>query len=603
MKKLSNNGVLLFRTQLYLAFLPLTVLPLAIVGYFSYTIASQALQTRSIANVGQISSLANQNLDSTVQQAIQLAKTPLYDAPFQQIITYYSQHPEVNAETIDFQNTQYIRNFALNILIHNNNIASVDIYTLGTAVFSESFYGLQPLSDWRSQPWFATLIRVPTHTLILPTHPLQGDPQAEFGNRSVFSIAQAVVNTNTFQPVGVIMINISTQQAIERIINSFVQDPNTLFLIYAPNAQKIYITPQRNGSGEDSREQDALHDVAQQALQQGKNQITWKQTAYFLSRSTSSPLGLTIITLVPSASLTKDIEAIKQITFLMICLTIIAILGSSFFLVTRLSRQITQLRHLMMQVATGNLDVRFQSQGRGEIALLGQNFNQMVIHLKQLIQDNYESQLQRKKAELAALQSQLNPHFLYNILGTFQMLALVAGQKRLANMSYSLGQLMRYALGADTLVDLGQELAHAQHFLSLIKERYEERLHILVQIPEELLGYKMPKFTLQPLIENAIYHGIDPKIEGGTVQIRGYQCEQQLVVEIIDDGVGMAMIDLQHWQEALRYESNIWQRSKHIGILNVQGQIQRLFGPAYGLTIEAGEGCGLKVILSLPLCE
>jgi two-component system sensor histidine kinase YesM len=306
---------------------------------------------------------------------------------------------------------------------------------------------------------------------------------------------------------------------------------------------------------------------------------------------------------VPSASQTKDIEAIKQVTFLMICLTILAILGSSFFLVTRLSHQITQLRHLMMQVATGNLDVRFQSQGRGEVALLGQNFNQMVIHLKQLIQDNYESQLQRKKAELAALQSQLNPHFLYNILGTFQMLALVAGQKRLANMSYSLGQLMRYALGADTLVDLGQELAHAQHFLSLMKERYEERLHIIVQIPEELLGYKMPKFTLQPLIENAIYHGIDPKIEGGAVQIRGYQREQQLVVEIIDDGVGMAMIDLQHLQEALRYESNIWQRSKHIGILNVQGQIQRLFGPAYGLTIEAGEECGLKVILSLPLCE
>lgn len=269
MKKLSNNGVLLFRTQLYLAFLPLTVLPLAIVGYFSYTIASQALQTRSIANVGQISSLANQNLDSTVQQAIQLAKTPLYDAQFQQIITYYSQHPEVNAGTIDFQNTQYIRNFALNILIHNNNIASVDIYTLGTAVFSESFYGLQPLSGWRSQPWFTTLLHAPTHTLILPTHTLQGDPQAEFGYRSVFSVAQVIVNTSTFQPVGVIMININTQQAIERIINSFVQDPNTLFLIYAPNAQKIYITPQRNDSGEENREQEALHDVAQQALQQG----------------------------------------------------------------------------------------------------------------------------------------------------------------------------------------------------------------------------------------------------------------------------------------------------------------------------------------------
>ena len=252
----------------------------------------------------------------------------------------------------------------------------------------------------------------------------------------------------------------------------------------------------------------------------------------------------------------------------------------------------------------GNLDVRFHAQGRGELNSLGKSFNHMIARLKQVIQDNYESQLQRKKAELAALHSQINPHFLYNTLGTFQMLAVTDGQERLANMAYHLGQLMRYALKTGTLVELKQEVEHIEHFLSLIQERYEERLEYVIQIPQELLTYKVPRFTLQPLIENAIYHGIDPKIEGGCIQVRGCQEDGQLVLEILDDGIGMSSEELQRWQSALNYEANLLNRSHHIGILNVQGQIQRIYGPEYGLALASGPtGRGIVMTIRLPLCS
>jgi two-component system sensor histidine kinase YesM len=205
---------------------------------------------------------------------------------------------------------------------------------------------------------------------------------------------------------------------------------------------------------------------------------------------------------------------------------------------------------------------------------------------------------------LAALHSQLNPHFLYNTLGTFQMLAVTEGQERLATMAYHLGQLMRYALEPGTLVELKQEVEHIKHFLSLLKERYEERLGYTIHIPEELLDYKIPRFTLQPLIENAIYHGIDPKIEGGSIDVKGWQEEKQLVLEILDDGIGMSGEELQRWQSALNYEANLLTRSRHIGILNVQGQIQRIFGPEYGLALASGavEG-GIVITIRLPLCS
>jgi two-component system sensor histidine kinase YesM len=599
--RLRSNGVFLFRTQLSLVLLPIIILPIAFIGYFSYQISYRALQNRSAKNVGQIASLVNRNLDTTLQQAIQLAKTPLYNPTIQQIVSYYTDHPELTFDTAALADIQAVENFSLDILIHNMNIDSVDIYTNGATVFSESLIDLPPFAHWQSLPWFQQLMHSSgIRTLFLPVHTL---PSSQ-GKRLVFSVAQAIVNTATFQTVGAIVVNIDTQNTIEQTISDSASQGDTTFLIYGAAGQVIYVTPLADGTVDAPSSQAALIRAVQQALRQHLGQLSWGGTDYFLSGNTSALSGWTVAVLVPSSSLMQDIEAIKETTALVICLTILVVLGATLVVIQRLSQQITQLRALMRQVEMGNLDVCFQEQGRGELQLLGKSFNHMVARLKQVIQDNYESQLQRKKAELAALQSQINPHFLYNTLGTFQMLAMMAGQERLASMAYHLGQLMRYALEPGTLVELRLEVDHIEHFLSLIKERYEERLSYSIEMPEQLLSYKIPRFTLQPLVENAVYHGIDPKAEGGTIAVRGWREEDQLLLSISDDGVGMPAEELRRWQEALQYEANFLARARHIGILNVQGQIQRMFGPQYGLTLAAGpEGKGLQVTIRLPLHE
>ncbi len=379
---------------------------------------------------------------------------------------------------------------------------------------------------------------------------------------------------------------------------------DTTFLVYGANHQTIYVTPLQNNANDAQPRDLAFSHAVQQALSQQAGQLTWGNTDYMLSSNTSPLSGWTVAALVPSSSLMQDIEAIKQTTMIMICLTIFLVFGATLLAITRLSQQITQLRSLMGQVEMGNLDVRFHAQGRGELISLGNSFNHMVARLKQLIQDNYESQLQRKKAELAALHSQLNPHFLYNTLGSLQMLAVMEGQDRLATMAFRLGQLMRYSLEPGTLVELRQEVEHIEHFLSLIQERYEDRLRYLIQIPEPLLQYQLPRFTLQPLIENAIYHGIDPKSEGGCIEVTGWSEEQHLVLEIRDNGIGMEDEELERWQSALKYEANLLTRSRHIGILNVQGQIQRIFGSDYGLALSAATcGEGIVTTIRLPLCS
>ncbi|GAC1362612.1 MAG: hypothetical protein NVS2B12_05230 [Ktedonobacteraceae bacterium] len=276
----------------------------------------------------------------------------------------------------------------------------------------------------------------PVYTALLPTHTIQ----SSFGDREVFSVAQVIVNTETFQTVGAIVINIDTQKAIDQTIASSVKKSDTIFLIYGANGQSIYTTSISNDLTANSRTQNALQKAAHQALKQRKDQFTWENTDYYLSSSSSQLSDLTVAALVPSSSLMQDIDAIKQTTIILICLTLLVVLGSGLFLIHRLSRQVTQLRLLMMEVEIGNLDVRFQAGGRSEITSLGKSFNRMIARLKQLIQDNYEAQLQRNKAELAVLQSQIHPHFLYNTLGTFQMIALMQGQQRLASIAYELGK-------------------------------------------------------------------------------------------------------------------------------------------------------------------
>src|SRR6266571_2532808 len=156
--KLHNNGVFLFRTQLSLILLPIILSPLAFVGYFSYQISYSALQNRSAANVSQIASLVNQNLDTTLHQAIQQAKIPLYDPHLQQIVTYYAQHPELNISNAALSDIKAVQDFSLSILIHDSNIDSVDIYTAGSTVFSETMLNFEAFANWNSLPWFRTLM-------------------------------------------------------------------------------------------------------------------------------------------------------------------------------------------------------------------------------------------------------------------------------------------------------------------------------------------------------------------------------------------------------------------------------------------------------------
>ncbi|MGB9975678.1 sensor histidine kinase [Thermovenabulum sp.] len=205
-----------------------------------------------------------------------------------------------------------------------------------------------------------------------------------------------------------------------------------------------------------------------------------------------------------------------------------------------------------------------------------------------------------KSLELKALQSQVNPHFLFNTLNTAARLAYLENANKTAEIIYSLANLLHYSLrNLDQLVTLKEEISCIKYYLYIQQIRYRDHIKATIQMPDELEKYLIPVMSLQPLIENAIVHGLEKKKEAGSVNVLVYEKNTDIIIEITDDGVGIEekMIKiLKSSNDAINGHTT------GLGIHNVDLRIKRYFGPAYGLNIESKLGLGTKVTVRIPKC-
>jgi two-component system, sensor histidine kinase YesM len=589
-----RGTVIRFRTQLIYKLIPIILLPIITIGIFSYKLSFSALQSRSSKDVERIASLVNENLNYMINDIEQLAVSTLYDQNIQQIVSSYNS----DRKYIEPDDNDNVQSYLRKMLIQNEAVQSIFIYTKGNTIFEQSLHGDLPDVEWKSKKWYKDALNSRDNAIIIPTHFIERRSQALNDIKtSVFSVARQIKNTNNFNVIGVSVFNVKLS-SIERIITVSQTDSNTRFLILDLQGNWIYPNDE-DAFRKNVGSVEAIHS----SLKKQKNKIALNKTSYYMSSNTSAYSGWTVIALVPENSISKEVQYIKWTTVIVILITSFLIAALFFYIATVISKPVSKLRDLMKHVETGDLNIQYEAKGHGEIDELGRAFSRMIERLKQLIQDNLQAQIQRQLAELAALQSQLNPHFLYNTLEAFQMIAITEGSSRLARMSYSLGQLMRMALNAEEFSTIRQELDHINNYLVLIKERYEDRLNYEIVAPEQLMECRIPKLTLQPLVENAIYHGIDKKVMSGTVSIKIMQKECDISIEIQDDGAGIPEEKLSAICAELENEENVLKKKGNIGIANIQARIQNIFGKEYGISIRSEVGVGTTVIVKIPMGE
>lgn len=281
-----------------------------------------------------------------------------------------------------------------------------------------------------------------------------------------------------------------------------------------------------------------------------------------------------------------------------LCLTIFL----SYQIPLSITRPLRKLNAVTQQVAEGNLAVRSDVQTGDEVGVLSDSLNTMIDKINELLSQVTTEQVRLRKAEFELLQSQINPHFLYNTLDAIIWLAEAGEQKKVVSMVRSLSEFFRTSLnrGKD-IIFVKEELQHVRSYLEIQKVRYQDILDYEIHVPEELEKYLIPKITIQPLVENALYHGIKNKRDSGKIEVRGRKEKETLIIEIEDDGIGISKERL--WQVRDGIQKKILTGKDIYGLYNVHERIRLNFGEEYGIDIQSTYGEGTVVRILLPCQE
>lgn len=295
----------------------------------------------------------------------------------------------------------------------------------------------------------------------------------------------------------------------------------------------------------------------------------------------------------------------QQVFTFIVCMILLLAALTAFVAIieTRISRSISGpilgLSQVTHEIAQGDFSVRADEKGDRELGALAASVNNMAEHLSVMVMQIREDERKMRKAELRLLQEQINPHFLYNTLDAIVWMIEDGKSEQAENMVVSLSTFFRTVLSRGReFISIREEVQHIRSYLEIQKARYQDILSYEIQVAPELYSYETLKMTLQPLVENALYHGVKNKRSGGLIRISGERDGKLIRFKVEDDGIGMNAEALTHLQEEIRRPCK--ETDTGFGMANVNERIRMNFGADYGLMIESEEGKGTRVWVTIP---
>ena len=297
----------------------------------------------------------------------------------------------------------------------------------------------------------------------------------------------------------------------------------------------------------------------------------------------------------------SDVDRAIQMSVIVFAVILIGTVLINRKIVSGITEPISRLCEVTRQAGKGDFAARAPEGGNDELAVLNQGFNQMVERIGNLVEDIRVEQLNLRATELKLLQAQINPHFLYNTLDTIIWLAEAGQKEQVVMMVSTLSDFFRTTLskGRD-YITVKEEATHIRSYLTIQQFRYRDILEYEMDIPEELEEYQILKLTLQPLVENALYHGIKNKRGLGHILVSGKKQGDHLVFTVRDNGKGMDPERLAYVQRLISGELKDEDAPSGFGLFNVNQRLQLNYGPEYGLILASEEGEWTEVNAIIP---
>lgn len=357
-------------------------------------------------------------------------------------------------------------------------------------------------------------------------------------------------------------------------------------IVYHPQQQQLYNELQTENI-------DLIMKSASDTVLSGEGN---NKKMYSISRSEKT--GWTVVDCVKVEELLRKSNEAQSLYVLVAMGLMAAALFFSRFVAKSITLPIQRLCDSMERVQEGDFSVSdIVVDSENEIGSLTKSFNVMTHRIHELMEQNIRDQEAKRKSELKALQSQINPHFLYNTLDSIIWMAEGKKNEEVVLMTASLARLLRQSISnEDELVSIAQEIEYARDYLTIQKMRYKDKLEFQIEVEPSILNMRLIKLVLQPIIENAIYHGLKYKESKGFLCVKGFMKNGNAVLQVIDDGVGMEQETLEHIYEKhkVNYHSN------GVGVYNVQKRLQLYYGNEYGITYESKVGEGTTATITIP---
>ncbi len=568
------------RKKLMLSFALLIALPVTLMAVFYLSNSKYILEKKSSEYTSDILAELQKNIENTASEL---------DAIFTQI----NNNPEVQ---------ELLTRVSLT-LSGGGTVPADDGVQMG-AILSEAYYGHPNIESVYLIPYddHALFSAAPKVTAGISEKNLQEIDRNGGGitwlkcSSDAITYGRLIVSLQDVRPLGYLIINLSESELFNLYSQISLYQDNSIFItnkdgVILSHGNKDFLDRQvsqgyRNLIYNPSDVPFSLQNI------DGKD--------YYIACKAINNEEWYLFYQVSAVDFERDFITLTQAFFIITLLILILTLWMSVVLAKSISNPITSLSRTVQQVRNGNFDIRNEYQSKDEVGILSDNFNAMIENTNELIQTIYQKELLKQQAELRFLKFQINPHFLYNTLETINWISRIRGVPEAGEIAKALGDLMREGLRGEDFVKLEDEIKNIENYLLIQQYRYGEKIKTNINIDPSIYEAKTPKFILQPIIENALVHGLDSKIEGGSIRIFGGCDGEDIILTVEDDGVGMPEETRRNLLNENLRKSEGDGKHTHIGILNVHKRLRLYFGPGYGLTVHSEAGVGTVVTVRIP---
>lgn len=563
-----------------ISFTILSVCCMCLLGVMLYQQFTRKAENLTVENSRQLLNQTTINLEDYLRNMRRIS-----DAMYYTVI----KNTDIGSESLeDSMNLLYEAN--------KDKLVSVACYTNdGKLTEASPIATEKPGVDVKSQKWFQDAAGELENFHFSTPHVqnLFDDPSYRY--YWVVSLSRTVELTrNGNSMLGVLLVDMN-YSSIEQLLEKANTDTSGEYVyLMAPDGEIIY-HPKQNlihmGLYEENNTEAAGYEdtTVKENFHGEKRLVTVKTISY---------TGWKLISVVPMKSFSMGMTGMRNLVILLVSLTVLAVVILNQMVSARISKPLRRLNDSVKEWEAGNMNPDIYIGGSMEVEHLGKTLRSTVAQIRQLMDDIVVEQEEKRKSELDALQSQINPHFLYNTLDSIVWMITGERYDDAVFMITQLASLFRISLSkGKTVIKIEDEVKHARNYMNIQKIRYKNSFEVDFQIEEDILDGCIVKLVLQPLLENAIYYGMEFMDGEGEIHVRGYRKDKDVYLEVEDNGLGMPEEEA---AELLNGKERPHKHGSGVGLVNVHSRLKLRFGEAYGLVIHSCPDEGMMVQIHIP---